>query len=85
MDKRFKKLNERLQFIKKTRAAAKEYFSSTKHKKELGWFMSWLDAQVALVAGNLDKCPKCKDDPYKTPGGCPCEHCGAIGQQPWGG
>ena len=85
MDKRFKDLDSRIVFIEKTRKAAKEYFSSSQHQKQLIWFESWLNAQISLIAENLDECPECKSDPYKTTGACPCDHCEAIGRRPWGG
>lgn len=75
----------RLKLLKQLRYASRKYFSDVRHKEQLEWLESWISAQEGLAAEGLDECPKCKSDPYKTPGGCPCEHCGAIGQQPWGG
>jgi hypothetical protein len=30
-------------------------------------------------------CKTCRGNQGSTPGGCPCEECGLIGTQPWGG
>lgn len=51
----------------------------------LSWYMSWIFALNKISDEGLDTCPKCNLDSYKTLGGCPCEHCGLVGQRPWGG
>jgi hypothetical protein len=82
---KIKELTKRIETLEDIRKATKSYFSNYRHKRELEWFESWIEAQIALAAEGLDKCPKCDNNLNTVPGGRPCEHCGAIGQQPWGG
>lgn len=80
-----KNLAARVKTLEEVLKAAKSYFSDSRHKRELEWFKSWIQAQIGLAAEGLDDCPKCHNNSKRTLGGISCEHCGAIGQQPWGG
>lgn len=83
--KEVKNFSIKIKTLEETLRAAKSYFSDMRHEQELKWFETWIQAQIGLAAEGLDGCPKCHNDPDKTPGAIPCERCGAVGQQPWGG
>lgn len=82
---KIKDLSVRIKALEDALAAAKKYFSDTRHERELEWFEEWVQSQIGLAAEGLDECPACHNNPGKVAGGTPCKRCDMIGMQPWGG
>jgi hypothetical protein len=87
MEKRINDLSTKIEVLTSILPIARNYMAcrGPRSDEDFEMFKSWVEAQIALAAENLDECPKCKSNPNKQMGGIPCERCGAIGLQPWGG
>lgn len=80
MEKRIQDFDEILDRVKEYCACRGQ-----RSQQDVEMFASWLKAKKNIILNGEKTCPKCGLEPHKQVGGIPCDYCGMIGLQPWGG